>query len=182
MGLTEDDKKRIEEEEYRKVVQRQLKRNQDSGPSDSDSSKEANPSRLKKFAGCLHIFLLLLIPLLGLCYLIYRIFEESFIEFWNTYLEEFWSGNTIQYVLNLVANSTVWSWITTPTGLITCLVLYIVIIIISGIVGPDTDPEIKKEGDKGCALLILIILFPPIIPFLIIIWLLKVIFAPTEND
>ena len=62
MGLTEVEKKQIEAEEYRKLIREKLKENQDGRQSGNVSDVQSEASSLKKLAGCLNVFLLLLLP------------------------------------------------------------------------------------------------------------------------
>ena len=182
MGLTEVEKKQIEAEEYRKLIREKLKENQDGRQSGNVSDVQSEASSLKKLAGCLNVFLLLLLPIVGLCFLAYDLFERPLGEFWDKYMKGFWSGNVIEYLVSLVQNSEIWSWMKTPTGLIVSIAVYVLLIVVTGMISPsDLDQKDKEEEKKGCALLVLIVLFPPIIPFLIIFWLLRIIFTNSDE-
>ena len=195
MTLSDKDKIRIEKEEYRKLIAKQLreKHTQDaksSGEQTEDIKRVAvpvkSPEKTKnkqvsnipkapnKKKGCLGKFIGLIVLLAIVLVFVYLRSPDSVKEAWQFWITDSWVGESANLALAWFWQTAFWIWVKQYSGL---LILGAVVLFLLACLGSVAD-DVAGSDNGGCILLVLCLFFPPLIIILLIVYALK----PRENE
>ena len=195
MGLSEEDKRSIEEQEYRKFISENLRKAKESSKSsqpvepnewscDLEPAKDnfktqktptptipnTEENKIGCFGGCLTFIILAIILLVSM-----RFLNPGYIsQAWQHWIVETWVGDTLNLVLDWFWQTPFWAWVKSNKGY---LLIGAIVIGFLTLVSTATS-DLAGSDNKGCLLLALCLLFPPLLIIVLVVWAI----SPSKED